>query len=84
MYMLITPHLKLQTLIIVEFHFMIIAQNKTVILSSLTISGFNTVIENNGLLCLRNTILSHNIMDYKSDPDYGGAIKNLGVIIGEK
>ena len=66
-----------------EFHFMTIDQNKTVILSSLTISGFNTAIENNGLLCLRNTVLSQNIVDYTSDPDYGGAIKNLGVIIGE-
>ena len=67
-----------------EFHFKTIDQNKTVILSSLTISGFNTPIENNGgILYLINTILSHNIVDYMFDQDYGGAIKNLGVIIGE-
>ena len=67
-----------------EFHFITMGQDKKVLLFSLTVSGFNTAVLNNGgLLYLKNTTLSHNTLNYRSDQDYGGAIKNFGIVIAD-
>ena len=49
---------------------------------NLTITGFNTGIDNRGghSLTLINTVLKDNKKDYKSDMDYGGGIINTGNI----
>lgn len=48
--------------------------------SSLTVSGFNTAIENLGGTCILNYVhLNNNRMDYLIDRDWGAAILNAGI-----
>ena len=50
--------------------------------SQLTVSGFNTAIENLGGICvLKNVRLDNNRMDYYIDRDWGAAILNSGICL---
>ena len=66
-----------------EFHFMYIGADSMVVTSSLIISGFNTAIENYGMLCILNTTFINNKLHYIIDSDNGGAIKNYGYVMGQ-
>ncbi len=66
-----------------EFHFMYVGANSMVVTSSLIVSGFNTAIENYGVLCLFNTNFTGNRLDYIVDTDKGGAIINYGFVMGQ-
>lgn len=62
-----------------EYHFIYNA-GSTVVLSSLSINGFNTAIENHGILSLIDTNFTGNKLDYVFEQDFGGAIKNFGYV----
>ena len=62
-----------------EFHFMFIEKN-IVSIDSLTVSGFNTAIENHSLLFISNSTFTNNKLDYPFKQDRGGAIKNYGYV----
>ena len=65
-----------------ENKWMILDQKSVVIISDLTVGGFNRAIENmGGIMVLNNVKLTHNRMDYTFDRDWGAAILNLGIII---
>lgn len=62
-----------------EFHFMFNEKN-IVLIDALTVSGFNTAIENHCLLFISNSTFTNNKLDYSFKQDRGGAIKNYGYV----
>ena len=65
-----------------EVHLFKVEKQGVLILNNLTITGFNTAIENHGSLFITNTVFDKNRLKYWVDSDDGGAIKNYGYVIG--
>ena len=59
-----------------ETQFMVTTPHSSVIITGLTIEGFNIAIENNGALNIVNSSFINNRVDYAKKNDYGGAIVN--------
>ena len=60
----------------------VIGENEVFTASNITITGFNTAIENMGGFCIFNNVkFLENKMDYMIDRDWGAAILNIGNII---
>lgn len=59
-----------------ENHFLECGKNGKVFINNLTLSGFNTAINNYGNVALQNVKFLSNRMDYWKFGDYGGAIWN--------
>ena len=49
-------------------------------MSNITITGFNTAIVNNGVCQFTNVTFYYNRLCYLIDKDYGGAIRNYGIL----
>ena len=65
-----------------EYTWAKISDNVVFVVSNLTISRFNTAVENKGGFCVFNhVIFSENKMDYMFTRDWGAAILNSGVCI---
>lgn len=63
-----------------EFHFLNVSAGSYVIIRNLTIAGFNTPIINHGSLNIDNCLFYKNTVDYNVSKDYGGAIRNYGML----
>lgn len=63
-----------------ENHFLNVDMGSTVWMNNMTISGFNTAILNYGTCQIKNVVLKNNKVDYISEEDYGGAIRNWGIL----
>ena len=66
-----------------EAHLFKVEKQGVLILNNLTVTGFNTAIENQGSLFITNTVFDKNRLKYWIESDDGGAIKNYGYVIGE-
>ena len=65
-----------------EYTWAKISDNVVFVVSNLTVSQFNTAVENSGGLCVFNhVIFSENKMDYWFTRDWGAAILNTGVCV---
>ena len=59
-----------------ETQFLVTTAHSSVIITGLTIEGFNIAIDNKGALNIFNSIFINNRVDYLKKSDYGGAIVN--------
>lgn len=65
-----------------EYHWASLVPGYALIVSDLTIWGFNTAIENLGGNCtFNNVVFKQNRMNYWIKRDWGGAILNTGIVI---
>lgn len=62
------------------FHFLNVSAGSYVIIRNLTLQGFNTPIINHGSLNIDNCLFYNNSVDYNFYKDYGGAIRNYGML----
>lgn len=63
-----------------ENHFLNVNMGSSVWMNNITISGFNRAISNYGICQMKNVELKNNKVDYMSEEDYGGAIRNWGIL----
>ena len=64
-----------------ETRFLVTKKRSSVFINNLTIQGFNIAIENKGTVCIFNSHMNNNKVDYNSKKDYGGAIVNEGSVL---
>ena len=63
-----------------ENHFLNVNMGSSVWINNITISGFNSAISNYGICQMKNVELKNNKVDYMTEEDYGGAIRNWGIL----
>lgn len=63
-----------------EYHFLNVNSDATVWMHNITVSGFNTAVRNHGTCQFTNVTFSHNKVDYYIEEDYGGAVRNWGIL----
>ncbi|WP_458453365.1 hypothetical protein [Methanobrevibacter sp.] len=64
-----------------EIKWLVLTNDIIVIANNLTVSGFNTAVENMAGQCFFNNVIFYkNRMDYTIDRDWGAAILNLGAV----
>ena len=63
-----------------ENHFLNVTMGSSVRINNITIKGFNRAISNYGTCQMKNVELKYNKVDYMTEEDYGGAIRNWGIL----
>lgn len=63
-----------------ENHFLNVNMGASVWMNNITIRGFNRAISNYGICQMKNVELKYNKVNYMLDDDYGGAIRNWGIL----